>query len=554
MLTHVLWSGQWFEIRLRSRVADGSPLSVVVLGGSGTCGAYVVADAWSRVRHGYEKPRDATINGTTRQEQEEADGRPNAWPAWLAKILRDAWGERVTVTNLCERAVATEYWVAEVRRGGSRAKLDRADIVLVETASNDGFEHGAEAYTRPVENTQLLLQSLLALPRRPFIMWVTALWREFAHQRHSSAEAAHLSVLGPADIPHTSLARLFGPTKNNPELALWLTKIYYQDCCHPSTYGQKLISAVVGRRLIKQLGTWPRAPATSGATSAFPNPMAPSILDDHAPQPSPRIGPHREHDTSASSPDQHAARWNQSGFTAADCVCCGCSRGGNSFVGCNSRSLVCACCGNGHCSTYCAWRAAERRRAVRVSPSPVAAPPRGKASGAAVESFYDWTSRYIRDDEHAEATSPVVHSKGFEHTADHAAKLGLVSTQLGALVLLRLPPHTHRVLLGMLHSYEGVGAIALELLHAEAAGEEGACDHWSKATASPLPAVNGPNPPSHVLDTLWPLRASVHHFVDASVTDEMDAACMWLRGTAVEAQPPRRSHKLKLLNMIAFAR
>ena len=124
--------------------------------------------------------------------------------------------------------------------------------------------------------------------------------------------------------------------------------------------------------------------------------------------------------------------------------------------------------------------------------------------------------------------------------------------------LLQLPHELHVNLAAFVG---GEGLVGLETCSADSRKVarqpdlwEGACDHWSKATASLLPAVNGPNPPSHVLDTLWPLRASVHHFVDASVTDEMDAACMWLRGTAVEAQPPRRSHKLKLLNMIAFAR
>ena len=414
------------------------------------------------------------MNGSSQLQQESADGRHNAWPAWLAKILRDEWGERVKVTNLCERGVGTEYWVAEVlRRGGTtRSAVARADIVLVDTASNDGFEHGAEAYTRPVENTELLLHSLLSLPRRPFAMWVTAYWRDFAHQAHSSAEAAHLSVLAPADVPHTSLARMFGPVRHDAELAQWLTQIYYQDCCHPSLYGQKLIAAVVARRLLKQL----QVPADLSVASSFPVPMAPS--------------------------PPHAA---------------------------------------------------------------LAAHHQALAAPAAATSF-DWT--YSREGE----VTPVVHSVGFEQTADHAGKLGFVSTQLGSHLVLRLPPHTTRVLLGMLHSYEGVGAIALELLHHQtareaAADDKAACGVWETAngTAVPLPALNGPKPPSPVLDTRWPLHASVHHFVDAAVPDELVKPCMWLRGTAVEAAPQRRTHKLflqtptlirthklKLLNMVTF--
>ena len=97
--------------------------------------------------------------------------------------------------------------------------------------------------------------------------------------------------------------------------------------------------------------------------------------------------------------------------------------------------------------------------------------------------------------------------------------------------------------------------------------DKAACGVWETAngTAVPLPALNGPKPPSPVLDTRWPLHASVHHFVDAAVPDELVKPCMWLRGTAVEAAPQRRTHKLflqtptlirthklKLLNMVTF--
>jgi len=224
--TETLWGDGSLSYDTASRVRGGAPISVVTLGSSVTCGAYVPADAFTgRPRRGYQKPADATVEGTSQSTQEAGDGRSVAWPMWLEKVLNSSWGARVHVTNMCRRGVGTEYWVANVHAASVRPFMEAADIILVEAAISDGGNEEAFRYLQPAKYTQLLAEYILALPRKPFVMWLTASWKGFAQHKAFSAEPLHLDVLAPLGISHTSMLRMFEPVEGRKDLADWLTSV-----------------------------------------------------------------------------------------------------------------------------------------------------------------------------------------------------------------------------------------------------------------------------------------------------------------------------------------
>ena len=128
-------------------------------------------------------------------------------------------------------------------------------------------------------------------------------------------------------------------------------------------------------------------------------PWAAILLIEASPLIAKDLNPHRD---DGSSPE--LARWHRSGFSAADCVCCGCARGG-SFTGCYTGS-TCTCCGEGRCNAYCTWRSAERRVArapfhndSRVIISNVAICPKRMAGDApTLLPFYTVAARLLSGD------------------------------------------------------------------------------------------------------------------------------------------------------------
>ena len=152
--------------------------------------------------------------------------------------------------------------------------MEAADIILVEAAISDGGNEEAFRYLQPATYTQLLAEYILVLPRKPFVMWLTASWRGLAQHKALSAEPLHLDVLAPMGISHTSMLRMFEPVEGRKDLfADWLTNVYFQDCCHPSSFGHKLIAAAA----LRHKGEWqqpvsavpPRSTAAGGCASWF---------------------------------------------------------------------------------------------------------------------------------------------------------------------------------------------------------------------------------------------------------------------------------------------
>ena len=113
--------------------------------------------------------------------------------------------------------------------------------------------------------------------------------------------------------------------------------------------------------------------------------------------------------------------------------------------------------------------------------------------------------------------------------------------------MLDIPPYTGRVLLGLLHSYAGVGVISLDVLTGKSTlnGGQLACKH-----VEPSSTTSG-----SIFDMKWPLRMNLHHFVDLRVPTAAVGVCMLLRVRMVGATPPRTTqtgNKIKLLDMLAM--
>ena len=143
----------------------------------------------------------------------------------------------------------------------------------------------ASRASRPAAGfTEVLLHQLKALPKQPFLMWVTAAWKDFEYGRAHSAEAEHLSILRRYDVPHLSVLQAVTPpidatTETKDAITRFLYRIYFADCCHPTRTGHKIIAALVVRRLLLQLVETPSrswfvssSEAGSSAGASLPDP------------------------------------------------------------------------------------------------------------------------------------------------------------------------------------------------------------------------------------------------------------------------------------------
>ena len=240
----------------------GETLHVAVLGGSISCGSLVpISSAGPRLTR---PPPDAT-SGSFR-----GGGREHSWPTLLGTVLADEMrGTRdVVVHNLCERAVGSDHWVAKLaaagaslltRRNQSSAEqgLAAAHVVLVEAAAND-----VEAYSvmkgsadATAGYTEILARQLLALPRQPYVAWVTAGWAGFAYGRVESAEAQQLHITKAYGLAHVSVPAGLAPSfasPSEPRAIRFARSIYFQDCCHPGRLGHKLVAAFVAYMLLQR--------------------------------------------------------------------------------------------------------------------------------------------------------------------------------------------------------------------------------------------------------------------------------------------------------------
>ena len=266
--------------------AAPAAIEVVVLGGSVSCGS---------ARNATHPDRTCDYDPKRRSNPDTSQCMARAWPAQLQAALAPCFPS-VVVTNLCRGAVASDYWaVAATTDERLVAALSRASVVIVETASNDvdqlkraarcpsggggsggggggragsgggggagggggggGGGRGAECTSdAAAAHTEALMATLLSLPRRPLLIWLTAAWRRFGEATAESAEAAHLSVARRYGVAHVSVLNGFAPVEGDGALASFLQSTYFQDCCHPTRYGHRLVAAVVAQRIVAARG------------------------------------------------------------------------------------------------------------------------------------------------------------------------------------------------------------------------------------------------------------------------------------------------------------
>ena len=285
----------------------GQPLEIVALGASITCGSHVANLAFggrdTRRRH-----RDGTRGDLTA-----------AWPAQLELALRSCWGDGAArVRNECSGARGSDFFMEAVAAG--QVNLSTADVVIIETASNDNeqyvqHEGGAGRGESGIAGyVETLARLLLALPRRPFVLWLTAGWRGFEYGRAESAEETHLRVTRHLGVPHLSLLSALQPVDHDEETVDLTTHALYQDCCHPSRLGHKIIASLVAHRLTRQL----EMAAARGAAAT----VSSSSSSSSSPPP-PSSGPSSGGDggsPSAAAPQEAAGASDEWPFAAAPWV------------------------------------------------------------------------------------------------------------------------------------------------------------------------------------------------------------------------------------------
>lgn len=174
--------------------------------------------------------------------------------------------------NDCVGGVGSEYWVDKFARHRHQTDhpLTNADIVLVETAANDGW---LETPSDASANTELLARIIRRLDSKPLAMWVTASWHSGMYNwtdpniyrrklgYHRDAEDQHLNVLRYYNIPHLSMLQAFQPLAGNVARHEFFQKVYQTDGVHPSVLGHKMIASMVAHRIEKQAYVATRSPS-----------------------------------------------------------------------------------------------------------------------------------------------------------------------------------------------------------------------------------------------------------------------------------------------------
>ena len=242
-----IW-GRLLSNQTSQRLQRGEPIEIHVLGGSVSLGSYVVNEVFGkRLKHSPHP--DNTLIGTGLQA-----GNFNsraAWPALLEAALNGCLGGgAVHVVNHAERAAGTDAWVDRLAAGS--VNLSRADVVLIEEASNDAEGYAAVAAggargsfggePTAAGFTEVLLHQLRRLPRQPYCLWLTAAWRDFEYARARRAEGEHLWILRQYQVPHLSVLSAFAPYEGSQPVARFLRSVYFADCCHPTRTGHKIVA------------------------------------------------------------------------------------------------------------------------------------------------------------------------------------------------------------------------------------------------------------------------------------------------------------------------
>ena len=235
-----------------SKLLRGECLRVIALGGSVTC---------------------ATAGGVqNRSDHPHAVG--DAWPARFGAALDAAFpcsGAGHAVANLCQGAVASDFWVERVAEwraeeadasAAGPSPLAGADLVVCDTAHNDveelrHREHHLDDGARIGKYNELLI-NLLLRPRggggdvaaaRPAVMYVALSSRKGFETRDQAAPGggradgvwAHAPVTRHYGVPQVSVVDALGPFAPGSPQAAWFAEVYKADGWgHPNVLGHQL--------------------------------------------------------------------------------------------------------------------------------------------------------------------------------------------------------------------------------------------------------------------------------------------------------------------------
>ena len=244
------WGRELNSATVRSKISNGEPIHIVVLGTSVSCGCM------SNTAKGIVKG----VNHT------------RAWPLSLETALRSSYHAPVTVTNLCKAGpltlavsrshclslyrclslslsfsshclslslsltltastasymplnagVGTDFFIQKIAaRSPSLLALQSADIVMVETSLSDSGNK-EDWQTR---NAEVLVNLLQNLGHKPFIMFLAASWFGYqsgSHSTHYSAAERQLRVMKHYGVAYTSMVAMFKPIERpTNELPSW---------------------------------------------------------------------------------------------------------------------------------------------------------------------------------------------------------------------------------------------------------------------------------------------------------------------------------------------
>ena len=200
---------------------------IVILGGSVSCN-----------RNTGDRSDADTVNGNVGNPTRRA--AQQGWTRDLEDILRVCSGrDEVNVVNLCMPAVGTEYFLGRLKVDDA---VQRATVVLVETAVNDDDNERTEAAT------EAMVRALLALPRRPFLLWVAA---SLTRELEAVAELRHLRVVREYGVGQVSVPNALRPS-HDAAVQAFIRDVYLQDHVHPSRIGHRMIASVTAAHILRQ--------------------------------------------------------------------------------------------------------------------------------------------------------------------------------------------------------------------------------------------------------------------------------------------------------------